>query len=335
VTRTTVIAETAQAHDGSLGMLHAYIDAVRGTGADAIKFQTHIADAESSPHEPFRVKFSRQDETRFAYWKRMEFSPEHWRGLKSHCDEAGLEFISSPFSVAAVELLESLGVGRYKIASGEISNFLMLEKIARTGKPVLLSTGMSSFDEIAACVKFFRSFGSTALSILQCTTAYPAPPEKLGLNVLQELRERFDLPVGLSDHSGTIFPSLAAVTLGASVLEIHVTFHKAMFGPDVMASVTIEELATLVRGVRFIETALANPVRKDDVESYRASKTIFGKSLAVNKDMRRGAVVSYDDLESKKPLGRGIPASEYRSVLGRRLNKDLGKYTFLTAEDLE
>jgi N,N'-diacetyllegionaminate synthase len=333
--RTTIIAETAQAHDGSLGMLHAYVDAAREAGVDAVKFQTHIAEAESSPHEPFRVKFSFQDETRYDYWKRMEFTAEQWRDIKKHCDEAGLEFISSPFSVAAVELLESLGVRRYKIASGEIDDYLMLERIARTGKPVLLSTGMSSFDEIAASVEFLRGFGTTDISILQCTTAYPVPPEKLGLNVLTELRRRFDLPVGLSDHSGTIFPCLAAVVLGASVLEIHLTFHKGMFGPDVMASVTPDELRQLVQGVRFIETALASPVRKDDTRAYESNRTIFGKSLAVNKDLRKGVLLSFADLESKKPLGHGIAAAEYQSVLGRRLTRDLTKYSFLTTEDIE
>ncbi len=155
-----IIAEIGQAHDGSLGILHSYIDAVAELGVDAIKFQTHIADAESSEFEPFRVKFSLQDETRFDYWKRIEFTPEQWGGIKKHCDKVGLEFISSPFSIAAVELLEILEVKRYKIASGEVSNFLMLEKIARTGKPVLLSSGMSSYGEIEACIDFFKPFGN-------------------------------------------------------------------------------------------------------------------------------------------------------------------------------
>src|SRR5690554_4356804 len=142
-----IIAEIAQAHDGKLELAHSYIEALSKTGVDAVKFQVHIAEAESSIHEPFRIKFS-EDKTRFDYWKRVEFTLKDWKELKDHCDEAGVEFLASPFSNAAVDLLEQVGVKRYKIGSGEVTNFLMLEKIARTGKPVFLSTGMSSFEEL-------------------------------------------------------------------------------------------------------------------------------------------------------------------------------------------
>ena len=209
-----IIAEIAQVHDGSLGTAHAYIDALAETGVDAVKFQTHIAEAESSVHEPFRVKFSKQDATRYDYWKRMSFSPDQWKGLKDHCEDKNLEFISSPFSNAAVDLLEELGVKRYKIGSGEVSNWLMLEKIAKTGKPIMLSSGMSSWDEMDATVEFLRAFGNP-LSILQCTTAYPTRPDQWGLNVISQLKERYKLPVGFSDHSGEIFACSAAAALGA------------------------------------------------------------------------------------------------------------------------
>ncbi|MGV3538245.1 MAG: N-acetylneuraminate synthase family protein [Rufibacter sp.] len=329
-----VIVEIAQAHEGSLGILHSYIDAVAETGANVIKFQTHIAEAESSEFEPFRVNFSYVDKTRIDYWKRMEFTEEQWVGIKEHCDQVGLEFMSSPFSVAAVELLERLNVKRYKIASGETSNYLMLERIGRTGKPVILSSGMSSFQEVAETFEFFKSFGNQ-LSILQCTTAYPVKPEAIGLNVISELQGKFKVPVGLSDHSGTIFPSLAAVTLGATILEIHATFHKKIFGPDTKASLTMEELKTLVEGVKFIQTAQANPVVKDSNEQFTEVKKIFGKSLAVNKDLSAGHILTIDDLESKKPLGYGIPARDFKLVLGKKLNKDLKKYSFLNEVDLQ
>ena len=146
--RCFIIAEIAQAHDGSLGTAHAYIDAVAKTGADAIKFQTHIASAESTPDEPFRIKFSRQDENRFDYWKRMEFTKEQWVGLFEHCKEVGITFLSSPFSEEAVELLNEIGTPAWKIASGEVSNQPMLAKMSETQKPILLSTGMSDIDEI-------------------------------------------------------------------------------------------------------------------------------------------------------------------------------------------
>ena len=145
--KSFLIAEIGQAHDGSLGILHSYIDAVATTGVDAIKFQTHIAEAESSAAEPFRVNFSYEDATRYDYWHRMSFTKAQWIEIKKHCEEVGLEFMSSPFSQSAVDLLEEIDVKRYKIGSGEVNNFLMLEKIAKTGKPIILSSGMSSFVE--------------------------------------------------------------------------------------------------------------------------------------------------------------------------------------------
>lgn len=329
-----IIAEIGQAHEGSLGIAHSYIDALAATGVDAVKFQTHIAHAESSEYEPFRVKFSYEDDTRYDYWKRMEFSAEQWAGLKQHCDDKGLEFISSPFSNAAVELLEKVGVHQYKIGSGEVSNFLMLEKIARTGKPVLLSSGMSSIEELDQTIGFLRPFGNP-LTVLQCTTAYPTRPDQWGLNVLPLLRERYQLPVGFSDHSGDIYACLAAATLGAQVLEFHAVFDKRMFGPDAPASLTIDQIKQLATGVRQLETALATPVDKTDNSGFDALKKIFEKSLAVNKDLPAGHIISRDDLEAKKPKGYGIPATQFAGIIGKALSRSLNAWDFLRAEDVE
>ncbi len=324
-----LIAEIGQAHEGSLGIAHSYIDALAATGVDAVKFQTHIAHAESSEYEPFRVKFSYEDATRYDYWKRMEFTPEQWAGLKKHCDDKGLEFISSPFSNAAVDLLETIGVHKYKIGSGEVSNFLMLEKIARTGKHILLSSGMSSIDELDQTVGFLRPFGNP-LTVLQCTTAYPTRPEQWGLNVLPLLRDRYHLPVGFSDHSGDIYAGLAAAALGAEVIEFHAVFDKRMFGPDAPASLTIEQIKQLVVGVQQIETSLAAPVHKSDNSGFSELKKIFEKSLAVNKDLPAGHILRQEDLEAKKPKGYGLPAMEFPQVIGKRLNRPLTAWDFLT-----
>lgn len=324
-----LIAEIGQAHEGSLGIAHSYIDALADTGVDAVKFQTHIAHAESSEYEPFRVKFSYADATRYDYWKRMEFTPKQWAGLKKHCDDKGLEFISSPFSNAAVDLLETIGVHKYKIGSGEVSNFLMLEKIARTGKHILLSSGMSSIDELDQTVGFLRPFGNP-FTVLQCTTAYPTRPEQWGLNVLPLLRERYHLPVGFSDHSGDIYAGLAAAALGAEVIEFHAVFDKRMFGPDASASLTINQIKQLVVGVQQIETSLATPVNKSDNSGFSELKKIFEKSLAVNKDLPAGHILRQEDLEAKKPKGYGMPAMEFHQVIGKTLNRPLKAWDFLT-----
>ncbi|MEY3982785.1 MAG: hypothetical protein RL160_342 [Bacteroidota bacterium] len=329
-----LIAEIAQAHEGSLGIAHSYIDALAETGVDAVKFQVHIAEAESSSLEQFRVNFSYEDATRFDYWKRMEFTPEQWAGLKQHCTDKGMEFLASPFSVAAVTLLEQLEVKQYKIGSGELSNFLMLDRIAQTGKPIILSSGMSNWAELDDTIAFLRPFGNK-LSLMQCTTAYPTQPEQWGLQVMAAMKERYDIPVGFSDHSANIYAGLAAAALGASMLEFHVVFHKTMFGPDAKASLTIEETAQLVAGCRQISTALQTPVAKNDDAAFSTLKTMFGKSLCVNKDLPAGHILERADLESKKPGDAGIPAHDYRNCIGKKLVHDMKRWAFLKPEHLQ
>ena len=329
-----IIAEIAQAHEGSLGIAHSYIDALANCGVDAVKFQTHIAEAESSEFESFRVKFSYEDQTRFDYWKRMEFTKEQWLGLKEHCENKGIEFISSPFSCAAVDLLEEIGVKRYKIGSGEMTNFLMLNKIANTGKPVILSSGMSDYKELEECIAFLNPFGNE-VSLLQCTTAYPTKPEQWGLKEISELKSRFNVPVGYSDHSSDITAGIAAVSLGAEILEFHVAFHKGMFGPDAKASLTVEETKQLVQSVRSLEIAFTSENSKSDMSGFSELKNLFGKSLSVNKNLLKGHIISIEDLESKKPGDKGISAKEFQAVIGKKLLRDLNQWQFLSCSDLE
>ena len=330
----TIIAEVAQAHDGSLGMAHAFIDAAATAGVDAIKFQTHIAAEESTASEPWRVKFSKQDVTRYDYWKRMEFAPEHWVGLKQHAEDKGLMFLSSAFSHAAVDLLRRLDMAAWKVASGELTNLPLIAHMASDGKPVMLSTGMSPHAEIDAAVEVVRKARS-ALAIFQCTTQYPSPPEAIGLNMMDELRERHGCAVGLSDHSGTIFPSLAAVAAyKAKLIEVHLTLSRDMFGPDVVASVTTAELKQLVDGVRFIEKMQANPVSKNSVDPRtEPMRQIFFKSVVPLQDLKSGTVLSRSKLGLKKP-GTGIPAAELEQVIGRVLKRAVTKDIPLQEEDL-
>lgn len=329
-----LIAEIAQAHEGSLGILHSYIDAVAKTGVQAIKFQMHIAEAESSIYEPFRVKFSKEDDTRFDYWKRMEFSLEQWKEIKKHCDDVGLDFICSPFSNLAVDWLEEIGVHTYKIGSGEVNNLLLLEKICATRKPIIISSGMSSFDELDKTVDFLKN-KSVDFSILQCTTAYPTKPEQYGLNVINELKKRYNVSVGFSDHSAKVSTGIAAVALGAEILEFHVVFHREIFGPDAIASLTIEETKQLVETVNDIQSAIDNPIDKNNNNQFDELKSIFEKSLAINKNLPENHIITFDDLESKKPKGYGISATDFQKVIGKKLNKEKSKWDFLTEEDIE
>jgi N-acetylneuraminate synthase len=330
--RPVVIGEVAQAHDGSLGLAHAFVDAIADAGADAVKFQTHIAAAESHPSEPWRVRFSHEDATRFDYWRRMEFTAEGWAGLRAHAHERGLAFVSSPFSLEAVELLRHVGIDAWKIASGEVGNAELLRAVAARGGPALLSSGMSPWAELDTAVDLLRD---RPLAVLQCTSAYPVAPEALGLNVLGEIERRYGCASGLSDHSGTIFPSLAAVALGARVLEVHVTLSREMFGPDVPASVTTGELRELCAGVRMIGTALEHPVDKDAVAGEMGEmRRLFTRSLVTTRALAPGDVLDEADLAARKP-GTGIPAGDRSRVVGRRLARAVEAGALLSEADLE
>ncbi|MBO6538844.1 MAG: N-acetylneuraminate synthase family protein [Rhizobiaceae bacterium] len=332
--RCFVIAEVAQAHDGSLGFAHAFIDAAARAGADAIKFQTHFAGSESTPEEPWRVRFSYQDDLRYDYWKRVEFTPEQWAGLKSHADEKDLVFLSSAFSGEAVALLHKLDMPAWKIASGEINNPLLLDQIGALKQPVLLSSGMSALAETDAAVRRLQGFGAE-IAVFQCTSKYPTPPEELGLNMLDVFRQRYDCPVGLSDHSGTMYAGLAAAALGADLLELHITLSREMFGPDVIASVTADELQQLVEGIRFIETARANPVEKNAAaKGFSQMRSIFTKSLFAAVDLPAGKTIEITDLAAKKP-GTGLPAQDYELYLGRRAARDILAGHMLTSADFQ
>ena len=332
--RSLIIAEVAQAHDGSLGTAHAFIDAAAGAGADAIKFQTHIADAESTPSEPWRIPFSKQDASRFDYWRRMEFTEEQWHGLKQHADEKGLVFLSSPFSIEAVELLTRVGVPFWKIASGEVGSVSMMEAIGKTGLPVLLSSGMSSLSETDGAVTFLRG-RNLPFAVMQCTTAYPCPPERVGLNMLATYRERYGVPVGISDHSGTVYPSLAAAALGATFFEVHITFSKQMFGPDVSSSVTPEELKMLTDGVRFIKRSLANPVNKDEhAAAMKPMLAIFGKKAVARRALRAGDLITQDAVAFRKSSD-GITEEAFAAFIGRKTTCDLAPGETIQVEHIE
>lgn len=329
-----IIAEVAQTHDGSLGTAHAYIDAVARTGAAAIKFQTHIAAAESSPDEPWRIRFSPQDATRYEYWKRMEFTEEQWAELAQHAKTRRLTFLSSAFSAQAVDLLDRIGVPAWKVGAGEITNLPMIDRMARTRKPVLLSSGLASWQDLDEAVAVVRRH-SAPVALFQCTSMYPCPPEKLGLNVLTQLRERYQCPVGLSDHSGTIYAGMAAAAIGADLLEVHVAFSKECFGPDVIASITTTQLKELTDGVQFIRRAMATPVDKQEMVSELADvRRIFSKSIAVSRDLPDGYQLSETDLMLKKP-GTGIPANRLQMIVRRRLRRAVCAGSFLSEEDLE
>ena len=324
---TFIIAEVGSVHDGSFGNAKKLIESAAACGVDAVKFQTHIPEAETLPDAPMPPYF--KGEPRFEYFKRTGFSLDQWKELKQHCDDHNVVFLSSPFSEEAVDLLESVGVHQYKIPSGEVTNLPMLEKIARLGKTVILSSGMSAWDELDRAVSVIQKHNDQ-LTVLQCTSEYPCPYEQVGLNVMLEMAERYNVPVGLSDHTLTNYAVFAAVTLGASVIEKHFTFSRKMYGSDALHSLEPGEMIDLVKGVRAIEM-MAAPVDKDQVEPYNEMKQIFEKSLVAQVDIPAGAVLTRELVGIKKP-GTGISAARLEEFLGKKVSDNILAGTML-AED--
>jgi N,N'-diacetyllegionaminate synthase len=322
-----VIAEAGMNHDGSLGNAIRTAEVAAECGADAVKFQLHDADAETTRDAPSPPYF--EHETRYEYFERTAFSDEQWRMLKQACDDARIEFMCSVFSVEAVERLEQIGVQRYKIGSGEVTNLELVRRVAATAKPVLLTSGMSSWAELDAAV----AAAGDDVTVLQCTSEYPTPPERVGLNVLAQLRERYGKRVGFSDHSEGNYAAFAAVALGAVVVEKHFALSKNLYGPDAAFSMEPDELEDLVEGIRDIETMLGNPVDKDDLDRVAEMKRVFEKSVVTVADVAAGATIERTMLAAKKP-GTGIPAARIDDVVGRRAARDLPADTVVTEEML-
>lgn len=326
-----IIAEIGTVHDGSFGNALHLIDVAAECGVDAVKFQTHLPEAETLPDAPMPSFF--KGEPRFEYFKRTGFSLEQWRKLKQRCDERAVIFMSSPFSEEAVDLLVQVGMTHYKIPSGEVTNLPLLDKIARLDKPVLLSSGMSSWEELDSAVETVRRHHNL-LTVMQCTSEYPCPYEQVGLNVMQEMAARYQVPVGLSDHTLTSYATFAAVVLGAAVVEKHFTFSRKMYGSDAQHSLEPAEMTDLVRGVRAIETMLTSHVDKSNVSRFSQMKVIFEKSIVTTMKVPSGTTITREMLGIKKP-GTGIPAARIDEVAGKRSKVTLEADTVIMPDDID
>ena len=326
----TIIAEVGSVHDGSFGNAKSLIKVAAECGADIIKFQTHLASAETLRDAPEPPYF--KGEPRFEYFDRTGFSIEQWKELADLAAAHDIEFVSSPFSNDAVELLEEIGVGRYKIPSGEVSNIPLLKAVAKTGKPVLLSSGMSDWDELDRAVATIRRWHDN-LCVMQCSSIYPCPPERVGLNVLSEMRDRWKVEVGYSDHTLSNSACLAAVALGATTLEKHLTFSRFMYGSDARNSAEPKQFSALVRGVREISQMLENPVNKEEVEEYAEMKRIFEKSVVSVRFIPSGTKISEEMISVKKP-GNGLPAAEFERVVGSEAIVDILPDTLISESNI-
>ncbi len=326
-----IIAEVGLAHEGSLGIAHSFIDAVASSGADAIKFQTHIAEKESSKNEPFRVNIFPQDKNRYDYWVRTSFNEKQWFELKKHAEEKNLLFLSTPFSIEAAELLMRIGIKCWKVGSGETNNIILLEKLSKFKLPILLSSGMSYINELDFCINFLKNKNIPTL-LMQCCSKYPCPPEDYGLNIINEFKKRYDIPIGYSDHSGNLSTPIAAASLGADAVEMHVTWSKECFGPDSKASLDFNEFRTCVNSIRNIEKSLLNPINKDkEADNLTEMRYLFTKGLIASVDIKKGTIITSNLIDSKKPCD-GISVFKYREVLGKTVLSDIPKGSPIKSE---
>jgi N,N'-diacetyllegionaminate synthase len=325
-----VIAEVGSVHDGSFGNAQKLVELAADCGADAIKFQTHIAESETLREAPSPAYFS--TEPRYEYFERTSFKLEQWKALIGVASQNKIEFLSSPFSCAAVDLLEEAGVNRYKIPSGEVNNHLMLRKIAATRKPVLLSSGMSSWEELDQAVDIFTEAGCE-LTVMQCSSMYPCPNNYVGLNVINDMKKRWGLPVGFSDHTRENFACFASAALGVSAIEKHLTFSRDMYGSDAKNSAEPPQFRDLVKGVKAILDMTNTSVDKNDISPYIDMKSIFEKSVVASTFISAGTIITSEMLTVKKP-GSGIKASRMNDVIGKRAISDIQQDSMIQCENI-
>lgn len=327
--KNMLIAEIGSVHDGSFGNACQLIKLAARSGADAVKFQTHLAESESLRNAPSPAYFSK--ESRIEYFRRIAFSKEQWKELSQLANEYNIEFLSSPFSLEAVDLLEEIGMAIYKIPSGEVTNIPMLKKIAELGKPIILSSGMSNWEELDQAVEVCSA--SVDLNIMQCSSIYPCPPEKVGLNVLQELKQRYGTSVGYSDHTMGVAAPIAAAALGASIIEKHFTFSRFMYGSDAQHSMEPQEFSQLSESLKSVWKMLDSPVDKNDIADYADMKQIFQKSIVAAHALPKGTVLKESDVTFKKP-GDGISAARFDEIIGKKTLIDMKKNHKISIQEL-
>lgn len=319
-----VIAEAGVNHNGKLETAFQLVDAAVRVNADAVKFQTFVSEqviSAAAPKAAYQRETTGKAESQLEMVKKLEFPPHVFAEIKKYCESAGILFLSTPFEESSADLLESLDVLAFKVPSGEITNFPFLEHVARKGRPMIVSTGMSDLDEVRAAVEVIRSCGNSQIILLHCVSSYPASPDNVNLRSMHTLAQEFSVPVGFSDHTMGIEIALAAVALGATVIEKHLTLDRTMQGPDHRASLEPDEFAALVRGVRLVERALGDG-RKAPTADELDTAAVARKSLVSSRALAKGTILTADAVAIRRP-GTGLAPALRSRVIGRRLNRDV------------
>ena len=325
-----VIAEAGVNHNGVLSSAFELIDVAAHAGADAVKFQTFIAEktiSAGATKADYQKLSTGAEESQLEMVRRLELSFDDFRKLKAHCDERGIIFLSTPFDFESVDFLHSLGVPAFKISSGDLTNHPLLRHVAAKGLPVIISTGMGEMDEVEEAIEVVRAAGNNEIALLQCVTNYPADPADVNLRAMQTMAGAFGVPVGYSDHTLGIEVALAATALGACVIEKHFTLDRSFPGPDHQASLEPRELEAMVAGIRKVEAALGSGF-KTPAASELSNAAVARRSLVAARAIKAGELMTRDLIELKRP-GTGLPPKMLDQVLGKTARVDLKAGTLL------
>lgn len=324
--KTLIIAEAGVNHNGDINLAKKLIDVAAEAGVDYVKFQTFKAEklvSQTAKQAEYQKKNNGKEETQFSMLKKLEIDTDTHKILIDYCKQKNIKFLSTAFDLDSVDLLNELGIDIFKIPSGEITNLPYLEKIAQLGKPIIISTGMCTLSDVEASFNVFidANISPTNISILHCNTEYPTPMEDVNLKAMVTMGHSFDVAYGYSDHTLGIEVPIAAVAMGATVIEKHFTLDKNMEGPDHRASLEPAELIAMVKGIRNIENALGSAQKKPS-SSEEKNRTIVRKSIHLNADKLKGDTIQKEDLIMKRP-GHGISPFDYNDVIGKKLSKNL------------
>lgn len=331
-----IIAEAGVNHNGEMDLARRLVDAAVKVGADAVKFQAFKAEAlvsRAAPKADYQLQTTDRGESQFEMIRRLELNEESLREIQSYCTSRGILFLATPFDDESARLLDAMGVPLFKISSGEVINLPFLARIARMGRPIILSTGMCDLEEVAHAVQTIRSCGNHSIILLHCVSNYPADPADSNLRAMHTMAKAFDLPVGYSDHTAGNAVAFAAVALGACVVEKHLTLDRQLPGPDQRASSEPDEMRVLVRGIRAVESALGDG-RKVPVPSERNTAEVARKSLVAARDLPAGTTLRADMLIAVRP-GTGLSPALEAQILGRKLRQAVASHAQLTIEMLE
>jgi len=319
-----IIAEAGVNHNGDLHLAKKLIDAAKESGADAVKFQTFKAEnlvSLQAEKAPYQIKNTGASESQYDMIKALELSDDEFCELKNYAEEKKIIFLSTPFDHQSADFLDELGISLLKIPSGEITNIPLIEHIGKKKKPVILSTGMSTLGEVEEAIEALKIRGTTAITLLHCTTSYPAPIESVNLAAMETLHCAFKLPVGYSDHTEGITIPIAAVALGACVIEKHFTLDKNLLGPDHKASLEPNELKAMVKAIRTVELAMGDGI-KLPTKAEKENINVGRKSLVAKIDIKAGEILKEGDISVKRP-GNGIPPKYFDELIGKKANKNI------------